>query len=434
MTPLGIDKVTRLVVLFTLLMVLLLVGGGWTFHGLMIHGFRDAGLQAVRDQGRLIRSLLEAHPDGPTAAWRAMDHEAMRQSAGLDRLELVPATADRTLVDVASPWGIPPLPDSLREELELGFEVVPEHISEDREFFQSIYEPLLDAEGLMQGFILLEAGDRTSRRMAAMRRGLWIATGLGGLFTIFVFIAMSGILNRVRKHQRQLDRAEHLAGVGTLAAGLAHEIRNPLAIIAANAELIEMRGTTAPEREKADDILEEVERLQRLLGDFLHFARPSELQLTPLDYAAFWRRTLAEQGELYPEIVYDLDTPADLPVVTADADRLRQLALNLLGNAAQIQEGEGRIRVLISRKRDRVRVRIQDAGPGVPVELRDSLFQPFVSRRQGGSGLGLAVCRTVARAHGGALYLGHSGPDGSEFILDLPLTAKPSPAGKGRSN
>ncbi len=418
MIPRGIDRVTRLVAIFTLLLVMLLLGGGWVFHALLERGFREASRRELREQAALIQRALESHADGPAIAWQRLDPEALRFAAGLDRLELFDPRGKALHPDLL--WDLPvtELPDSLVADLRLGLEFLPPPQQVGAELFQTYYLPLR-SNGDVSAILLIESGEAVSAQLQTLRRGLWWATGLGAAFVAFMLTAMAGILGQARHRQRELDRAEHLAEVGTLAAGLAHEIRNPLAIIARNAELFELEASDAKAARRADDILGETERLQRLLEDFMNFARPTDLNRRRVDLAEIWRRALNEQAALHPDRRFDIDVADNLPSLRADPDRLRQLALNLLANAARAARGS--VRVRLERHGELLRSSVTDDGAGVPAEIAERLFEPFSSSSDGGTGLGLAICAGVARAHGGRLALSENDTKGAVFTLDLPL-------------
>ena len=423
----GIDKVTRLVGLFTLLLVAILVGGGWIFHGLLGRGFQAAGRDALFEQGSLLRAVLESHPEGPLAAWRGVDSEALRLAANLDALECLDA-AGEPLPPTSDEWRLPAqhLSDGILAELQMGLSHEPAAAREGGEIYQSLYLPLGGPAGEVEGILRLETGSEVSLQLAELRRGLWIATWLGAVFVLFVLLAMAAILRQARGRQRELDRAEHLALVGTLAAGLAHEIRNPLAIIAGNAELIELGSGAAGERARAAEMLGEVERLQRLLEDFLHFARPQELRSETLPPLAFWKRIVDEQAALFPGLRFELSQAGegDLPSVPFDPDRMRQVGINLLRNAAEAAGEGGSVSLRLAAVDGGLRISVCDSGPGVPESLRGKIFEPFVSAKEGGTGLGLAVCLSLARAHGGDLRLARSDAGGAEFVLTLPANRK----------
>jgi len=412
MIPQRIDRVTGLVAFFTLLLVAGLLSGGWIFHARMSEAFAVARLGALREQGALVRAALEDRQ----VTSDELDRLAL--AAGLDRLELLDRSGRSSF-----PAAVP-IPE---EDAALGLEFEAKPLREGDELFLTLYLPLDDALGRHEGYLLLEAGARLSDQLVGLRRGLWFATGAGALFVSFVLMSMALILRQARQRQRDLDRAEHLAEVGTLAAGLAHEIRNPLAIILAHSELLESEvGGKGVER--AGEIIEEVDRLRRLLDDFLHYARPSEMRLGEIDLVGLWHRAMDEARVLHAGKEFQLEARDSRVLIEADPDRLRQIALNLLANAAAFSPEGGVVRVEIDGGEETAIVRVRDEGPGVSPDLLDRLFTPFRSGREGGTGLGLALSRSLARAHGGDLRLTRSDPGGSEFTLTIPKKRKGSAA------
>ncbi len=410
----GIDRVTQLVAVFTLLLVAGLLSGGWIFHARMSEAFETARRQALREQGAIVRSALGNN------LIVSGDLEDLAFTAGLDRLEFLDAQG--RLLDKGS-LALPPAVALPEMEASLGLEYEADALRDGDELFLTLYLPLENEQGELRGYLLLEAGARLSDQLLRLRHGLWIATAAGVLFVSFVLLSMALILRQARRRQRELDRAEHLADVGTLAAGLAHEIRNPLAIILGHAELLEMESQ-GKEADRAMEILEETERLRRLLDDFLHYARPMELHIVEVDMVELWDRGIEEARALYPETVFRRSAVSGQRSVHCDPDRLRQIALNLLANAASFSPDGGEVLVSITQMGQSLGIEIQDQGAGVQKEMREKLFDPFVSGREGGTGLGLALSRSLAQAHGGDLILESSSSEGSVFQLTLPLQAK----------
>jgi signal transduction histidine kinase len=207
-----------------------------------------------------------------------------------------------------------------------------------------------------------------------------------------------------------------------MAAIVAHEVRNPLGIIRGAAELIGARSgdRLAPADTAAlRDILDEVQRLNRLTEDFLDLSREPRLELVDVDLAELAAEAARGLGHSFAEI----DVRIDMPVlrVQADPGRLRQVFVNLLANAGQA--GASRLEVL-GRDTDGVaRVEIRDDGPGIPADLRPRLFDPFATGRRGGTGLGLAISRRIVERHGGVLGLVDDGRPGAAFELRLPLVS-----------
>jgi signal transduction histidine kinase len=203
-----------------------------------------------------------------------------------------------------------------------------------------------------------------------------------------------------------------------MAAAVAHEIRNPLGIIRGAVELVGERAgpqLAARDRERLQDVLGEVERLRVLTEDFLDLSADRPLQTAPVDLAEVAAGAAHGNRALHPEV--DVSIGISAPLVTADANRLRQVFANLLANAAQA--GARRVEIRGGSRGDHVGVIVADDGPGISTELRQRLFEPFVSGRPGGTGLGLAVSRQIAERHGGSLTLVGEGP-GAVFELRLP--------------
>ncbi|HTN53484.1 MAG TPA: ATP-binding protein [Anaeromyxobacter sp.] len=229
--------------------------------------------------------------------------------------------------------------------------------------------------------------------------------------------------------QESLVRSEKLATVGRLAAGIAHEVGNPLGAICGYAELARGRALAgAPAAELADllaRISAEGQRIDRILRDLLDFARPAAPALGPvavasaLDVAARLARVQARARGL--EVQAEL--ASGLPPVWADAHRLEQVFLNLLLNAADAMGGQGTVWITARGEGDEVVVRVADAGPGIPAEHLGRVFDPFFTTKPPGegTGLGLSVCHGILESFGGGITAGNA-PDGGA-VLTLRLRA-----------
>jgi signal transduction histidine kinase len=217
-----------------------------------------------------------------------------------------------------------------------------------------------------------------------------------------------------------------MAVVGSLAAGLAHEIGTPLHVISATAEFL-MKGLPSEEDRRLREIVAETERISRLVRELLTFARgspqgrsairPGEAVERALRLAriTFERKHLQISGEV----------PEGGPLVSADPDGLHQVLLNLLMNAAQAVAEGGRIAVRVrSLEQDQaapaVVIEVEDDGPGVAPELRERIFDPFFTTRSDGTGLGLAVCARIVADHGGDIRVGRGALGGASFEVQLP--------------
>jgi signal transduction histidine kinase len=231
----------------------------------------------------------------------------------------------------------------------------------------------------------------------------------------------------------QMSRAEHLATLGELAAGLAHEIRNPLAGIAG---VIEIIGRDLPPASPSREVLQEVQRevfhIKRILSDLLEYARPRSPDFRPgnLNAAVEHAAALARQQALSRPIQIELHEAEDLPPVEHDAAQIQQVLLNLLLNAIQAIPDSGTVRMATERRSDFAVVTVSDSGGGIPPEHLANLFRPFFTTKGGGTGLGLSLARRIVEAHGGRIEVSSTPGQGSEFRVWLPL-GKAAAAGPG---
>ena len=235
----------------------------------------------------------------------------------------------------------------------------------------------------------------------------------------------------LRQAQADARRAERLAALGQLSAGLAHEIRNPLGVIKGSAEVLQQRLTTSDgiAQELSGFIYTEVNRLSALVGRFLDFARPSKLELHPESLTEVMERSLkavAQHGGS-ANVRVSREFSDSLPPVMIDRELCEQAFINLLSNACEAmgeQGGELHVRIHPHAGEDgagqKVVVEIEDTGPGVPAEMREQIFNPFVTTKKSGVGLGLAIVSKIVDAHGGSVTLCDAPDQGACFRLTFP--------------
>ncbi len=228
----------------------------------------------------------------------------------------------------------------------------------------------------------------------------------------------------------QLVREERLSAVGRLAGALAHEIRNPVAMIVSSLAVARSGQSGGIDRVELDVLLEqEAGRLERLTADFLTFARqrPPALEATRLDVAIGYVADLARARLLEAGLEADLEVEPGLEV-EVDPFQIHQALLNLVSNAIAVAPAGTVIRLGAYSAGDRVRLFVENSGPAVAAADHDRIFEPFFSKRQGGTGLGLAITRNIARAHGGDVVLEVNRDSRVRFALDLPLVPVRKPA------
>jgi two-component system NtrC family sensor kinase len=230
----------------------------------------------------------------------------------------------------------------------------------------------------------------------------------------------------LKEHQSRLVQSEKLAGLGRLAAGVAHEINNPLGVILGYTRLLQKQaaGEVAVDLKVIED---EALQCQRIVEGLLDLSRPIRLapeQVQLRDLCEEVTLRLRESGQL--EGVQVLVRGA--AVVEGDAHHLRQIALNLVKNAAEALGAHGTIAVSITSEKGAVHLAVADDGPGLSADLRERIFEPFFTTKPSGTGLGLAVSQALARAHGGGIEAASAAGGGAVFTLRLPLPAPGSRA------
>ena len=221
----------------------------------------------------------------------------------------------------------------------------------------------------------------------------------------------------------RLAQSEKLAALGQLAATVAHEVRNPLAVMRSAAQTLSEAPPAADEATQASAfIIAEIDRLANVVNSLLAFARPLQLDARPVRVADLLDRALLlGRDELEAKRLHvERRTSADLPAVHADPDLLSQVLLGLLANAAEAVPPGGAIAIEAASGDGVVHLSVADSGPGVPVALRARIFEPFFTTRPRGTGLGLAIARQIIEAHGGRIEAGEANGGGARFTITLP--------------
>jgi signal transduction histidine kinase len=227
-----------------------------------------------------------------------------------------------------------------------------------------------------------------------------------------------------RLHQTQMSRAEHLATLGELATGLAHEIRNPLAGIAGVIEIVGRDlPVTSPARAVIKDVRLEIAQINRILTDLLQTARPHPPAVRPTDLNTTVEHAvmLARQQILSKPIKVELEKDLKLPNVEHDSDQMHQVVLNLLLNSVQAIDGAGVVRVVIASKKDQALISVSDSGRGISPEHLPFIFRPFYTTKGNGTGLGLSLARRIVEDHRGRIEVESEVGKGTEFLVTLPL-------------
>ena len=218
----------------------------------------------------------------------------------------------------------------------------------------------------------------------------------------------------------RLAQSEKLAALGQLATAIAHEVRNPLAIMRSAAQGV-LEAAPAPETARACTfIIDEIDRLSNVVTSLLAFARPLQLRRRRVPVADLLSRTEALAREEYGDAVRIVrDGTEALPDVHGDPDLVCQVLLGLVANAVEASPPGAPVRLGVRAGDDAVELAVADAGPGVAPDVRERIFEPFFTTRERGTGLGLAVARQIVQAHGGTIAVGDEPGGGARFTVRL---------------
>jgi signal transduction histidine kinase len=236
--------------------------------------------------------------------------------------------------------------------------------------------------------------------------------------------ALQNSLCKLEQAEETLRRKDRLAALGEMAAGLAHEIRNPLGVISSSAQLIESQLEQPPgsQKELLSVIREETARLNDLVSNFLRFGRPGEPRREPHHLDALVQRAVDHLQNIAEQRQIALNfAPPQRPVVIAvDADMIQQLLLNLLLNAIEASSANSQVTIETHVTPHQAEIVISDHGCGIEPEILPTIFNPFVTTKDTGTGLGLATAHNIVQSHGGDILVTSQPGKGSRFTIQLP--------------
>jgi signal transduction histidine kinase len=282
---------------------------------------------------------------------------------------------------------------------------------------------------LLTGFASLESA------AAAVRAGAWAylvkpCAGPDLLKAVDQAAAQVKVLQDRRELQRRAQVAEKLAAIGTLAAGLSHEIKNPLNAATLQLRVAESRLDRYPAelqpaiREPLRLVEDEIVRLNHLLEEFLAFARPRELDPIAFDLAPVLARVLGLLSVEAEQANVRLEQRFSAPLATlGEEERLQQVVINLVRNAIQATPAGGFVRVIAESVEGGVSMAVEDSGPGIPEALRNRIFEPFFTTKAAGSGLGLPLVHSIVEQHRGSIVVEQTATGGARFVVTLPRPA-----------
>jgi two-component system sensor histidine kinase HydH len=233
-------------------------------------------------------------------------------------------------------------------------------------------------------------------------------------------------LTEVRALRHEIERSRRLASVGRLAAGVAHEIRNPLSSIKGFATYFKQRYQDVPEdQQTANIMIQEVDRLNRVVSQLLEFARPVSVSPKPTSFADLVTDSvkLIQQQAQDKQITINTRNSAKVDEIIIDSDRINQVLLNLYLNAIEAMEPGGKLRIEISDSKANggLNIQVSDTGNGIPAEDLPKIFDPYFTTKSSGTGLGLAIAHNIVEAMGGTLEVKSEADVGTTVTLTLPM-------------
>jgi len=296
-------------------------------------------------------------------------------------------------------------------------------VTEPREIAQnwlmSVLRPVFDSNGFIVAVQVIEARADYFQTLDELRRQLLLYSLVTLVLIILIAVYLYRLINRTMAYQAEIKDREHLVELGTMAASVAHELRNPLGIIEGTNELIRKKYGRQND-EVFGYIPDEVRRLSMLIENFLNFARTPQIRTEQVDIERLLQRIVGGYPAQRQKQIY-LRQTEKTPVIESDPALLEQVFLNITRNALDaVDPGEGKIDISTEQQASRLLIRFCDNGDGVAEENRASIFRPFFTTREKGTGLGLAISRRLARLLGGDIRYADRPEGGSCFIVELP--------------
>lgn len=253
---------------------------------------------------------------------------------------------------------------------------------------------------------------------------VFLLVAVGSFLSLLTLRGLKGSRVRLGKVEKELQRSERLAALGKMAAGVAHELRNPLSSIKGLALLLRAKFSAESSGvETADILVQEVERLNRSIGELLDYAKPAKLNKISVNVNSILEKTLLLVGvDLQSlDISLDFQFTEELSVIKADEDKLKQVFLNLFLNSTQAMENGGRLTVHTRQKGSSVVVIVEDTGNGIADENLQKVFDPYFTTKNDGTGLGLAMSVKIIEEHGGEIVLTSRVGEGTRVEVLLPV-------------
>lgn len=281
--------------------------------------------------------------------------------------------------------------------------------------------------GLMEKNRLLERGEMPYE--SASGRRLWLGFSITPLLDaagndigqILVFTD----LTELKTLQRQAELRQRLSNLGEMAAGVAHELRNPMAVIAGYSKMLS-KNAPEPLKPAAQSIEREVQAMDSIINGFLSFASPGALHPARIDLREIFGSITRTLMEDWPAVEVSVELEPEPFLLQADELLIRQALTNLITNALQAMPEGGRLALKAITRGAEAVITVSDTGTGIPEDIREKIFLPFYTTRQDGTGLGLAIVQSILHLHGGSIEAAEGRPSGAVFTITLPLAPRSS--------
>jgi len=358
-----------------------------------------------------------------------IEWKRLAQSAGLSNVNLVDP-ARRVLLRLREPFAFDPEVGTL-DQAPLARALIGEasHSSlyyKDGQYLGSAYAPVIGTEGTVVGAVVVEGGSDAFRPLELIRTSLYWADAFASLLVVLIGLGYVRTDRHLARIEENLRHTDLLASIGQVSAGVAHEIRNPLAVLrGASSRLQRFEHLRPQERAQLLSMIEqEINRVSDFVQNFLTLSKrpnvePQPFELRPvLDRSMEILRVEMERAK----INLSLDWRADGGVtLLGDPLAMHHAFLNLALNARDMMRDGGRLTVRVAERRGEVRIQFEDTGPGVPRELRKKIFDAFFTTRADGTGLGLAFVDRIVSEHGGSVTVGDAPEGGAVFEIRIPI-------------
>ena len=241
------------------------------------------------------------------------------------------------------------------------------------------------------------------------------------------YLVLARDMTERKQLEKQLFHSEKLASIGILAAGVAHEIGNPLSAISGYTQILQGRLEPGSENfEYLEGIASQAERIQRIIEDLLNYSRPSTGIRSEVHVGEAIRSVISmlQAQKVFKELKVELDLPDNIPPIIMDRDHLNQVIVNIALNAAQAMPQGGSLKASVALQQGSIQIRLQDSGHGIPDDIKDRVFDPFFTTKGvgEGTGLGLAICQKIVESYHGGITFESRADVGTSFTIMLPIS------------